>query len=224
MIEIIKKLCTKCKIEKDISKFELRSDTGKYRGVCRECISKTKNKEKSKAAKKKYYEKNKEKILKRNKENYPTIKEKRKNNSQQFRRYEENYRKENIKELREYRNEYKKSRRKNDPIYKLKQNIGNLTRNAFTGNGYKKNSLTNKVLNCSFEEFKLYIELKFESWMNWDNYGKYNGKLNYGWDLDHIIPISSAHLEKDIYELSNYKNFQPLCSKINRDIKRNKIL
>ena len=58
--------------------------------------------------------------------------------------------------------------------------------------------------------------------MSWENYGKYNGELNYGWDIDHIIPLSTAKTEDDIYTLSNYINLQPLCSKINRDVKKDK--
>lgn len=34
--------------------------------------------------------------------------------------------------------------------------------------------------------------------MNWDNYGLYNGELNYGWDIDHIIPLSSINTEEGI--------------------------
>jgi hypothetical protein len=56
--------------------------------------------------------------------------------------------------------------------------------------------------------------------MNWNNHGLYNGKSNYGWDLDHIIPISSAKTEDDVYKLHHYTNLQPLDSHINRDIKR----
>ena len=58
--------------------------------------------------------------------------------------------------------------------------------------------------------------------MNWENKGLYNGDLNYGWDIDHIIPISSAFTEVEILKLNHYTNLQPLCSKINRDIKKNK--
>lgn len=56
--------------------------------------------------------------------------------------------------------------------------------------------------------------------MTWENYGKYNGELEYGWDIDHIIPLSSAKNEDDLLRLNHYTNLQPLCSKVNRDIKR----
>ncbi len=78
-------------------------------------------------------------------------------------------------------------------------------------------------MGCSFTELRNYIESKFENWMTWDNYGLYNGNLYYGWDLDHIIPISTAKNEEEVYELNHYKNLQPLCSKVNRDIKRDNI-
>ena len=58
--------------------------------------------------------------------------------------------------------------------------------------------------------------------MTWDNKGMYNGELNYGWDIDHIIPISSAKTEDDLYILNHYTNLQPLCSKVNRDIKKDR--
>ena len=58
--------------------------------------------------------------------------------------------------------------------------------------------------------------------MNWNNYGKYNGELDFGWDIDHRIPLFSAKTEEELLKLFHYSNQQPLCSKFNRDIKRNK--
>ena len=78
-------------------------------------------------------------------------------------------------------------------------------------------------MGCSFEEFKIHLESQFEPWMLWDNRGKYNGELNYGWDIDHIIPISTSQTVDDVIRLNHYTNLQPLCSKINRDIKRNNL-
>lgn len=82
---------------------------------------------------------------------------------------------------------------------------------------------TSEILGCSFEYFKSYIESRFEPWMTWDNRGLFNGERNYGWDIDHIIPLSSAKNEDDIIKLNNYTNLQPLCSYLNRYVKRDKI-
>jgi hypothetical protein len=57
--------------------------------------------------------------------------------------------------------------------------------------------------------------------MTWENRGLYNGELNYGWDIDHIIPLDTAETIQDIIRLNHYTNLQPLCSKVNRDIKKN---
>ena len=56
--------------------------------------------------------------------------------------------------------------------------------------------------------------------MKWDNRGLYNGELNHGWDIDHIKPLSLAKNGEELISLMHYTNLQPLCSKINRDIKK----
>jgi len=60
--------------------------------------------------------------------------------------------------------------------------------------------------------------------MNWDNRGLYNGEPNYGWDIDHIIPSSTAKTEDELIRLNHYTNLQPLCSYFNRVVKRDNIL
>jgi hypothetical protein len=115
---------------------------------------------------------------------------------------------------------YVKERCKTDSMFKLKERIRTLIRSSFKLKGVRKNSKTIQILGCSFEQFKQHLESKFEPWMNWDNYGLYNGSEGYGWDIDHIIPLSSAKTEVDIIKLNHYTNLQPLCSKVNRDIKR----
>jgi hypothetical protein len=79
----------------------------------------------------------------------------------------------------------------------------------------------NPDFECTHENFKLYLESKFEPWMTWDNYGLYNGTPEYGWDIDHIIPSSTAKDEFEIISLNHYTNLQPLCSYYNRVIKTN---
>jgi len=51
----------------------------------------------------------------------------------------------------------------------------------------------------------------------------YNGSPNFGWDIDHITPVSSAKTEEDIIKLNHFTNLKPLCSYINRDIKKAKL-
>ena len=47
---------------------------------------------------------------------------------------------------------------------------------------------------------------------------------NYGiWEIDHIIPISSAKTENEIIKLNHYTNLQPLWKSDNRK-KSNKII
>ena len=77
-----------------------------------------------------------------------------------------------------------------------------------------------KITICWDGEFMEHIESQFEDWMNWDNYGLYNGEEKCGWEYDHIVPISSAQCEEDIYKLNHHSNIQPLCSYVNRHVKR----
>lgn len=140
----------------------------------------------------------------------------------------------NKKYLSLYKKEYKKNNKSvinkwhnkkwnEDNLYRLTFSIRNSTRESIVNSGYTKKLKTNDILGCSFEDFKLYIESKFEPWMTWNNRGLYNGEFNYGWDIDHIIPISTAKTEEDIIKLNHYTNLQPLCSKVNRDIKKDKL-
>ena len=51
--------------------------------------------------------------------------------------------------------------------------------------------------------------------MTWDNYGQ--------WHIDHIIPLSSAKTEMEIYELCKYTNLQPLWA-VDNLRKNNKLI
>jgi len=185
------KVCIKCGENKNVSDFHSR------RNQCKECIKRC-----MKKIKKKYREKNKEKIKEKNK------------------KYKKKYREENKEKILEYQKKYERERRENDSLYRLTTNIRSLISISFKRGGYTKKSRTYKILGCSFEDFKKHIESQFEDWMNWDNYGLYNGNECYGWDFDHIIPLSSCECEDDIYRLNHYSNLQPLCSYINRNVKK----
>ena len=135
------------------------------------------------------------------------------------------YRKANSDRVKAHATQYLTDRRNTDPIFKLKSSVRNLARYAFGRVSIKKQTKTEKMLGCTFVEFKVYIEGKFEDWMTWQNRGSWNGypkELNTSWDIDHIIPISTANTEEDVIRLSHYTNLRPLCSVINRKVKRAK--
>lgn len=123
---------------------------------------------------------------------------------------------------KEYIKEYARKKRQ-DPIFKMSQSIRSRLSVWLKGKRLMKSKRTEEILGCSFYEFKQYIESKFEPWMTWENYGKYNGEKNHGWHLDHIIPICSAITIDDIMRLNHYTNLQPLCSYLNMYVKRGKI-
>lgn len=233
------KICTNCLNEKEISDFYTKY--GKPESQCKTCLkikvskrreeNKEKNKEKNKAYFSEYYQRNKEIKKEYDKEYYLNNKESFKERSKNY--YLNNKEKQNKKNCdrqknnREKRNDYlrnyNKNKRVTNPLFKMVNNIRTSIYNSIKRKGYTKNSNTFLILCCTYDEFSKYIESKFEDWMTWDNYGLYNGELKYGWDLDHIIPISSASNEDEIIKLNHYTNFQPLCSKINRDIKKHKL-
>ena len=207
------KKCNKCNIEYDLSSFyKDKSSKDGHRSNCKNCakeyrdLTKEEQKEYRKEywknngvylneksrnsynpeIKKTYYQKNKESILEKRKLSYL-------NNGDYKREYQSRYQ----KEKKDKRNKYLVEKRKNDDLFRITTNIRNLIINSFIQNGYKKNSKTEEILGCSFQEFKIYLENKFENWMNWENRGYYNGEMNSGWDIDHIVPISSAKNEEE---------------------------
>ena len=141
---------------------------------------------------------------------------------QRKKEYNKKYKLENKERLKEYLKEWHNKKLKTNDLYKAKVKTRAMIKDAMRRMNYSKNASATKILGCSFEEFKLYLESKFESWMTWDNYGLYNGEPNYGWDIDHIIPLSNGMTINEVYELNHHTNLQPLCSYINRDVKKNK--
>jgi hypothetical protein len=202
----MEKICNKCKIKKDVSEFYKKKGRGDglagYSHCCKNCQKKENykykeiNKENYKEYNKLYREKNKEKlkdyITNWRVENVDKIQPGRKDYYQ------------NNKELIKIKNyEYCKDRKVKDPFYKLRLGIRSLILVSFRNQFTTKSKKTIEILGCSFEEFKTHLESRFDDKMNWGNQGTY-------WHMDHIIPISSAETEEDVYRLNHYTNFQPL--------------
>jgi hypothetical protein len=70
---------------------------------------------------------------------------------------------------------------------------------------YKSGSAV-KDLGCSIDDLRKYLESKFTSDMNWNNYGRK------GWHIDHIVPLCKFDLtnEVELKRACHYTNLQPL--------------
>lgn len=113
--------------------------------------------------------------------------------------------KKNKKKILSRSNEYQKTRRKNDPLFVATQRVRNLIGESMRGKkGSKK---TEKILGCSFEFFKEYIESLFSDGMNWSNQG---GSIKGKWQLHHLMPLHTAEDSEELILLNHYTNFYPL--------------
>jgi len=223
------KKCKNCEHDQPISEyyFKKSNSDGLYK-ECKTCVKERRKnitaeqKLKISEQKKIYFAKNKELIYKTRKIHYL-------NNKEQYKLYRKWYVEQNKETLKAKAKEYRllhrdefnelskiyfqqnkhriyeqrKLRKKNDPLFKLRCNIGTLIAVSFCNKFTKKAKKTISILGCSYEEFKQHLEKQFTSEMNWDNYGSY-------WELDHIKPISLATNEQELIELNHYTNFQPL--------------
>lgn len=196
------KTCTKCKIPQPFSNYHNRIKSKD--GYAFECIS----------CWKQYNIDNKERIQKTNKIYNKLHKE-------DIDLYNKEYKSQ--EEVKEKMRKRVNARYREDILYRLKI-IMNANLNACLKRGkFVKKSRTFEVLGCSYEELKSHFESLFESWMNWENQGLFNNTPNFGWDVDHIIPTSSAKTEEELIKLNHYTNLQPLCSYINRIVKRDRL-
>lgn len=202
------KKCNKCQEIKDVSEFYKKANRGDglagYTHVCKVCTRTTTRKYKrddvDKFDKLKYSQEYKQKNKEKLDEYY--IKWKNENEDNLRIKRQEYYQK-NKERIKRKNYDYCKRRKTYDPLYKLRLGIRSLILLSFKSNFTKKSKKTSEILGCTFEDFKIYLESKFDENMNWENQGTY-------WHLDHIIPISSAQTEQEVYKLNHYTNFQPL--------------
>jgi hypothetical protein len=67
------------------------------------------------------------------------------------------------------------------------------------------------VVGCDFETFLEYIKNQFTEGMTLENYG-HKGEC---WNIDHIIPISTAKTDEDLERLNHYTNLRPIWASEN---------
>jgi hypothetical protein len=188
------KKCSKCKVDKQLSEFG--KDSSRKNGIsylCKLCLI-----DKSK----KYKTKNKEKVLL----SYANYRD---NNKEKMKVARNEYILKNKDKIKKYRTYYSDKRRKESNLVRISENIRRRINIFLKTKNIKKTSKTFEVLGCTPQFLKQYLEQKFLDGMSWDNYGYY------GWHIDHIIPISHAKNEDEIYKLCHYTNLQPLWAKDN---------
>jgi hypothetical protein len=216
------KKCTKCLIIKPINFFykNKKSKDG-FRSNCVECMNQYKllNKDKIKEQVKNYNSKRKvQKKLwaEKNKDKVNKSREKWKSKNIESRNeyvksYNKDYYEKNKKTRLEYSKQKQKEYRKNNPLYKIKSNLRRRINRYITS----KTKSTELILGITYDEFIVYLESKFTEGMSLDKIGK---EIH----IDHIIPLSSAKTEEELYKLCHYTNLQPLWAKDNL-VKSNKL-
>jgi hypothetical protein len=228
------KVCNKCNLEKDICEFgKLKSSRDGYRYFCKKCrnnIEKTYEGSNVSERKKKWRNNNKEKIKNHYQETKQIILD-----------YQKKYREENLDKIKErgkkyyninkkeildknkiyrkntknIRNIYESKKKKNDPIYSLLCGMRSRLCSYLKMCDVTKRNKTFDIVGCSPEFLKEHLEAQFTDGMSWDNRSE--------WHIDHIIPLSSAKTEDELYKLCHYENLQPLWAEDNLK-KSNKIL
>ncbi len=213
------KICTKCGIEKKDDKFYFRNKSkGTRHSECIMCFKDRANL---------FYEENSEQVIE-------VVKLYRLNNTDKINQNKKEYYKENKDRIKVYQienkveiqksqNEQRKKRREDDPSFRLRTYVSNSIRDVLKG---RKDGSSWKNLPYSAKELKDRLEKQFESWMTWDNHGKYdpktwndNDQATWTWQIDHIIPQSDLpyiSMEDDNFKKCwALENLRPLSAKQN---------
>jgi hypothetical protein len=174
------KVCSKCFEVKALSEF--RKDNTKKDGLRPDCKKCVKD-----------YE------FFRRKDNPLMMKEKLKifyqKNPEKRKEYRKNYKKR--------KHQQRKERRISDPIFNLTNRMRCRIYKYLKIMNISKKNKTFDIVGCTPESLKKYLENQFTEGMSWDLFGEHI-------HIDHIIPLSSAKTEKELYELCHYTNLQPL--------------
>lgn len=207
-----KRICTKCKEEKDISnfskKYKTKSGIQKYQNICKSCVSEydKNNKKDRNEYYREYYIENKDSILEYKKvyhiKNRETILEKKR----EYRKREyvilknKKYFTDNFDKVILAQSVY----RKRYPHIIAWRRILYRTLNYL---GKEKEYSTLISLGYSAEQLKEHIESLWSDGMSWENYGK--------WEIDHIKPLTKWDENSLPSEVNALSNLQPLWKEDN---------
>lgn len=172
----MKENCIECNISRKEEKFVAN------RNICRKCQNSYMKKYRKKTSReydKKYYQENEEYY-----QNY------RLQNKDKQQKYDKEYYKINKNDKMKKVIKYEIKRKKEDQVFRILKN----TRSRIRACINVKKDKTNKIIQCSPEFYRQWLEYQFDAWMSWDNYGKY-------WEIDHVKPCS-------VFDLSNKDQFK----------------
>lgn len=189
-----------------------------------------KRKQEIREYKRKWYLKHKSDIVKWQKEHWQEYTEKRRKGYQKSRKknqeyameyyrghkdkmlaYSKKYLLEHREERRVYKNRTEREKRENNIEYKIACGLRSALNKVLKRQNAKKSNHTLKLVGCTVEYLKRYLEDRFLHGMTWDNYGFY------GWHIDHITPCVFFDLTKpkEQRKCFHYTNLQPLWQKDN---------
>lgn len=124
------------------------------------------------------------------------------NNKDKSKLYIKKWQKNNEDKVKEIRNNNFNNKYKNDVYFAMSHLLKDRLRKALKAKNWQKNTHFVEYIGCTLNELKNHIEKQFIEGMTWENKGK--------WHIDHIIPLSSAKTEEELYKLCHYTNLQPL--------------
>jgi len=155
-------------------------------------------------------ENNKERLALYNKkwkeENKEKLEEYRLANREKFLMASKEWQKNNRERANKSHIKYVRNRIKRDSLFKFKQITRSLINKSFNrANGkFIKNRKSEEILGCSLDCFKEYILSKCPEGTKLEDFHQF------GYHIDHIIPISLANSEQEVMKLCHYTNLQPL--------------
>ena len=95
-----------------------------------------------------------------------------------------------------------RARRKTDPLLSMQARLSRLLRHAIKQVGGIKTSPTFESLGYPVDQFVRHIERQFTEGMGWHNMAE--------WQIDHIVPASSARSLQDVLALNQLSNLRPM--------------
>jgi hypothetical protein len=216
------KICTKCKIEKDIEEFQnshaYKSGKTARCKMCKDKDLKTwikNNKNKHNFTRKTRRDRNKEKNIEKNRLYFREYREKHKEKITERGKL---WRKENKEKARVYNAEWRRAnpekvlvlarksirKKRSTPQGQLSANLATAIWRSLKGN--KKGQPWELLVDYTLDDLKVHLEKQFIGDMSWGNYGK--------WHIDHKIPLKVFNFETaehiDFKRCWALSNLQPL--------------